>query len=151
MRHLLLIALVIASCTKPKQTQSTLESPDKIVKAFVELSAGAKQAGDHQKLADMCAGRMRQAFEKMSADEFKAAYLHGAVKIIDLKILESKVEENIAIVKYQVTVENSYGSDKTQEINERDVALSNTEGQWYLEAIRLKGSDKVSFTRGMIF
>jgi hypothetical protein len=121
------------------------------VKAFVELSGGAKDVSDRKKLIEMCAGEMRRAFDRMSEEEFKMAYLNEGIKIVDLKIVDSQVTEGSALVRYQVTIENALGTDKTRETNEREVELTSSRGQWYLQSIRLKGSDKIVFTRGMIF
>jgi hypothetical protein len=57
----------------------------------------------------------------------------------------------VAKVRYQVVIENLQGTETTLETNEREAELKKGSNGWAIESIRLKGSDKIAFTRGMIF
>lgn len=162
MKNVLLGSFIVLTvffwaCT-PKQAAQTPVSqatpqvlPNEVVKTFIELSASAKNIEDKRKLQDQCAGELRRAFERMSDEEFRLSYLSTQVKIEGLKILDSTIQNDSARVRYEVALENHQGTDVTHEVNEREVELSRSQGSWFIEFIRLKGSDKLAFTRGMIF
>lgn len=151
-----------AACIK-KSTNPTTETgsatavsgsgklPEDVVKVFLELSAQAKEDADRKRLLDLCSGEMRKAFERMTSEAFRLTYLNNNVKVKSIKILETKLDNNLSRVRYQITVENNQGTDPTTEINEREVDLVKTEGDWRIDTIRPKGSDQIAFTRGMIF
>jgi hypothetical protein len=126
-------------------------SPEDTVKRFVELSAGAKAPDDKRLLEELTAGKMRRAFQQMSDESFRIVYLKNAIKIKELKILENATEGVNATVSYSVSVENTQGTDTTNEVNEREVLLTLSQGAWYIESLRPKGSDSIAFTKGMIF
>jgi hypothetical protein len=159
---LVFLSLGFVSCTKwfwegeDSASQGTTSeskptrSPDEVVKEFVQLSGGAKEIADKAKLTNLCAGEMRRAFDRMSDEEFKMNYIEANLEIKEVKVLQSTLQQDQAKVIYQVTVENKGGTEPTTETNEREVELSLTQGQWYIEFIRLKGSDKLAFTRGML-
>jgi len=115
------------------------------------MSADVKGTSDKKKLATMCQGRILKAFDSISDDAFQVHYLNQPLKIKSFQVLGSAEDGNLARVHYQVQIENPNGQDPTQEIAEREVELLRVDGQWYLEAIRPKGSDQIAFTRGMIF
>ena len=152
-----LLAAFFMACTPKQAAQNSANQqtaqvlPNEVVKTFVELSASAKSIEDKRKLQDQCAGELRRAFERMSDEEFRLSYLATQVKIQGLKILESNIQNDSARVRYELSVENHQGTDVTHEVNEREVELIRSQGSWFIEFIRLKGSDKLAFTRGMIF
>ena len=139
------------ACTKSSPKAMAGASADDVVKSFVELSASARGEFDRKKLQELCAGEMRRTFERMNDEAFKVIYLDSKTAILDFKILESKVEAEAAKVAYQVTVDNRQGTDPTREINQREVDLRREGGAWRIENIRMRGSDQVAFTRGMLF
>lgn len=129
----------------------TSKSPEEVVKYFIELSAAAKEDDVRNKLQGLCQGEMRQAFERMTPEAFKISYLDSNLKLKDVKILEKSTENTKAKVVYEVLLDNPTGTDATTETNQREVELVQQQGAWYIETIRPKGSDKIAFTRGMIF
>lgn len=149
----LLVAALIGACVRTGSNSEARVSsnPEETVKNFLEASSAAKDPADKKRLEGYCSGEMRQAFEKMPDDVFRLAYLGGGVKITDIKVLETTTREDAARVRYQVAVENRQGSDPTKEINEREVDLSKKDGKWFISVIRMKGSDQIAFTNGMIF
>jgi hypothetical protein len=161
MKYLLLLLLVLSfsACIKqnvgdkidsPNSAQSA-KSPEDVVRAFIDLSAASKASTDKAKLQVLCTGEMRRAFDRMTEEAFRIAYLNSNVRVKSINFLESSVDKDTAKVRYQVSVDNAQGTDPTQEINEREVDLLKTQGGWYIDSIRPKGSDKIAFTRGMIF
>lgn len=157
---LVLFPLFFAACTKKQEVAvgaaPTVDAkqdltPEEVVKRFVELSANAKADLDRAKLQELCSGEMRRAFERMTPEAFKISYLNSNVKIQEVKFLESKKEENTAVVLYEVSLHNAQGTDVTQESNRRKVELTKAQGAWLIDSIRPEGSDKIAFTRGMIF
>ncbi len=146
---LALLSLVLVSCTPTRVTGPT--GPEAVVKAFVQMSADIKTPQDRERLASLCQGRLRKAFDALSDDAFMMSYVNQPLKVKSLLIIDSETDGNLARVHYQVNVENPNGQDTTDEISEREVELLKVENQWYLEAIRPKGSDQIAFTRGMIF
>jgi hypothetical protein len=151
-----LVCVVTAlSCTKKQSGSGTAEiqklNPEQTVERFIELSASAKDAQDKLRLRDMCQGKLRQAFEKMSDENFRMNYLAGGISMEGFKIVSQKVEKGDAIVRYNVTIHNKNGPDVTQESNEREVALVQIDGIWYLDSIRPAGKDQVAFVNGIIF
>lgn len=149
-----------SACTKKEAASATTPAPvsapnaksaEDVVKQFIEYSSVAKEDADRKRLLDLCTGEMRAAFEKMTAEAFRLTYLNNNVKVKSVKILDSRTEKETARVRYQITIDNNQGTDPTQEINEREVDLVLSNGTWYIETIRPKGSDKIAFTRGMIF
>jgi hypothetical protein len=149
----LLILVVIPACIKKSTTVgvNTDKSPEEVVRSFLDLSAGAKEEADKKKLEEFCTGELRRTFERMTEESFRLSYLNSELKLNDVKVIESSTERDLAKVRYQVSVNNRQGTDPTHEMNEREVALVRSQGAWYIESIHLKGSDKIAFTRGMIF
>lgn len=147
---LVLLVALLGGCTKKKAVPSG-PPPEVTVKNFLQLSANAKDKADRAKLQSLCVGELRRAFDRMTDEVFQMSYLANNVKIEDLKIVESKVDGETAKVHYQVTIENTQGTDKTREVNQREVELSWAQGAWQIESIRMVGSDDLAFTRGMIF
>ncbi len=126
-------------------------SAPEVVKSFVQLSASAKTSQDKKQLIDSSGGNLRRAFERMSEDEFKLTYLSGQLKVEKVDILDTSIQNDVAKVRYQVVIENLQGTETTLETNEREAELKKGANGWAIESIRLKGSDKIAFTRGMIF
>ncbi len=155
MKNLIFAFLIFfLGCTKHQQSQTASLSelnPSGVVKAFVELSASARTTDDKKRLIESCGGDLRRAFERMSEEEFKLAYLSSQLKIEKIEIKNATTQDDTAWVHYQVTLENKQGTETTHEINEREVQLRKISGGWIIEAIRLKGTDKLAFTRGMMF
>ncbi|MBM4304985.1 MAG: DUF1131 domain-containing protein [Deltaproteobacteria bacterium] len=151
---LLLISLGFFGCTKLQQSQTVklenLTAPE-VVKTFVQLSGAAKTLKDKKTLLETSGGNLRRAFERMSDEEFKLTYLSGQLKIEKVDILDTVIQNERAKVRYQVAIENSQGTETTHETNEREAELKKGPSGWVIELIRLKGSDKIAFTRGMIF
>lgn len=146
--------LLFVACTRWGGNSANVETgrtPEETVKQFVELSASAKETDDKRRLEELTAGELRRAFSQMSDESFRMTYLNHAIKIKDLKILESVKEGAAAKVSYSVSVENPQGTDITHETNEREVLLTQSQGAWYIESLRPKGSDRIAFTKGMIF
>lgn len=153
-RLILFLVLFSAGCVKNQQSQSPnlsqLTAPE-VVKTFVQMSATAKDLSDKKILLEATGGGLRGAFERMTDEEFKLTYLSGQLKIEKIEIIDTSVQNDSAKVRYQVVIENSQGTETTQETNEREAELKKVASGWVVEAIRLKGSDKIAFTRGMIF
>jgi hypothetical protein len=143
------IVLLLLSCTGSKLPRNS--TPEQIVESFIRVSAEVKSPEDRQKLAAFCQGRMRKAFDALSAQAFAISYVNQPLIIKSWKILDTAIDGNLARVHYQIEVQNPQGQDPTQEISEREVELLRVNGQWYLEAIRPKGSDQIAFTHGMFF
>lgn len=151
---ILLPLIVFGACTKFQmgRTSSPVElSPADTVKTFVELSASAKTPEDRKKLLEACGGDFKKAFERMSDEEFKLTYLSGDIKVEKFEVLDTSTQADTSKVHYRVMVENKQGTETTQESNEREAELRKEAKGWVIEAIRVKGSDKVAFTRGMMF
>ncbi|MBY0371079.1 hypothetical protein K2X33_10360 [bacterium] len=151
MKKILWVLLLLISCTKKPAVVVPAAAPDEVVRQFIQLSAAVKAVEDRQKLAALCQGRMRKAFDAVSDDAFLISYVNQPLKIKSLTVMDVKSDGNLGRVHYKVEVENPQGQDITQEISEREVEMLRVDGQWYLEAIRPKGSDQVAFTRGMLF
>lgn len=150
---LVLFLTVAAGCTKkvaaPTQTAQLL--PEEVVKEFVLLSGQAQEISDQEKLAQMCSGLMKKAFDEMSPEQFRLYYLNDNMSVEGIKILANSKSEGQAKVVYQVTIENKQGTDVTKEMNEREVDLVETPQGWLIESIRPAGTDKLIFSRGMVF
>ncbi len=146
------LALLFSSCTKSDlPSPQAGKSASEVVKMFVEMSAGAKGPEDRKKIQELCMGEMRRTFERMNEEAFRLIYLDSKVTILNFKFLETKEEGNTSKVAYQLTVDNKQGTDPTKEVNSREVDLTKVNNAWYIENIRMKGSDQVAFTRGMLF
>jgi hypothetical protein len=145
----LALLTLFAGCTK--QTAQSPARPEAVVQAFVEMSSDVKDAATRDKLASLCQGRIRKAIDAISPDAFAISYVNQPIKIKEFKIIDTAIDGNLARVHYQIQIENPNGQDTTEEINEREVEMLRVDNQWYLEAIRPKGSDQIAFTRGMIF
>lgn len=145
------ISFVWGGCTKKASIPEASRSAEDVVKEFVTLSASAKNAVDKKTLEGLCTGEMAKAFEQMTDEQFRIFYLNGNLGIQSIQVLESKVDGEAAIVRYQVTVENRQGTDVTKEVNDREVALKLSSGNWLIDSVRARGADKLVFTRGMIF
>lgn len=155
MKHLILVFfLFFGACIKKQSVEtmklSELPAPE-VVRVFVQLSASATTMSDKKNLIESTGGELRKAFERMTDEEFKLTYLSGELKVEKVDILDTAIQNDSAKVRYQVVIENSQGTETTQETNEREAELKKTSAGWVVEAIRLKGSDKIAFTRGMIF
>lgn len=148
---ILLVSVVLAftSCTKSHAPKPA--TPEGVVKEFVQLSAGSKGAQDRKRLSHLCTGKMREAFEGMSDELFRIIYLDSGLTVHDLQFVEVKNEGDLSTVRYRVEVTNPMGTDATREVNEREVQLERANGEWSIRSISVKGSDRLSFTRGMIF
>lgn len=146
------VACIKNSTPPPVATSKVSDAiPSEVVKMFVTLSATAKSLEDKAKLVDSCGGDFKTAFERMSEDEFKLTYLTGQIKVDNIEILDTTIDKDVAKVHYRVSIENKQGTETTQETNEREAVLKKGSSGWAIEAIRLKGSDKLAFTRGMMF
>ncbi|GEM_PF-1189753 len=151
------VVLQMAACTKNSSTTSTETAvqipltPEAAVEKFIRLSGTANSAEDKMRLRDLCQGKLRQAFDKMSGESFQMSYLSGGITVDDFKVLSQKIEGPDALVHYQVRIQNKQGTDHTNELNEREVSLVQVNGVWYLDSIRPKGKDQIAFVNGMIF
>ena len=152
---LFVISLALSlSCTRKQAalfSPSSSRSPEDTVKQFLDISAQAKSKDDRKRLQELCQGDLRRAFERMNDEAFQLIYLDSRVTILEMKILESKTESDAATIGYQVTVDNQQGTDRTKEINQREVELKRTNGTWLISSIRVKGTDQIAFTKGMFF
>ena len=130
------LVLVLGACNR-KAAERASRTPEQIVKQFVTLSAAAKEAGDKQKLEDLCAGKLHEAFDRMTDEAFRISYLGNNLRISDLSVVDSSVnkDRDTATVHYKVTVENKQGTDPTHEINEREVTLVHEKAGWYIDTI----------------
>jgi len=145
----LMALLVSVSCTRTdKYVQMP---PEDIVREFVNLSATARRPADKKALGDLCAGDMRNAFDRMTDEVFRISYLNTSLKIRNFRILQTNTQGDTARVQYQVIVDNPQGTDPTRETNEREVDLTRQNNRWYIQTIRGRGTDQIAFTRGMIF
>jgi hypothetical protein len=148
----LILCFLIVSCTKLGFFKSSAtKSPDEVVRGFIEMSAKARNPQDKQKLEELCSGEMRRVFNRMTDEMFKTSYLASGISLKDVKILETQIESQTARVRYQVSLENTGGTDSTRETNEREVDLTLARGQWYIDSIRISGTDRIAFSRGMVF
>jgi len=147
------LALFFTACTKNSSVSipQAGKSPQDVVRMFVEGSASAKTAEDRRRLQTLCDGDMRRTFERMNEEAFRLIYLDSKVTILDLKFMDTKEDGNTAKVTYQLTVDNRQGTDPTREVNTREVFLTRANNAWFVENIRMQGSDQVAFTRGMLF
>ena len=152
---LVLVGLCLGACTKkpaPPVEAGPPRTPEQTVEQFVRLSAEATAAEDKGKLQSLCSGELRRAFDRMTDEMFKISYLAGKVKVKSFKILEARKDEpEKAVVRYQIAIENLQGTDKTEEVNEREVELVFADSNWFIEAIKTSGSDRIAFTQGMMF
>lgn len=155
---MLVITLCLSACIKKSAdtasnpvTNRQSSSPEEVVKDFIDRSAAVKNDVDRLGLQSLCIGEMRRTFERMTTEAFRIAYINSHVRIKQFRILEKSHEGETARVRYQVEVENTAGTDPTHETNEREVELSRSQGTWFIESIRPAGSDRIAFTRGMIF
>lgn len=151
MKKFLLLSLFLLCCACTKPRLSTGPSPEQVVRNFLELSSQARDLVDKKKLQDQCLGEMRRAFERMTDEAFRVHYLKNDIKIKTIKFLEVNTQGPQGKVRYRVVIENPQGTVPTEETNEREVELLLSQGAWYLESIRARGSDRIAFTRGMIF
>lgn len=146
------LLLLFSSCTRWTENIPGLgRDPESVVRVFLETSAGAKGASDKQKISDFCVGEMKNAIDGMSQEAFKLTYLDAKITVREIKILDSAILGDEAKVRYEVSVENAGGTEPTEETNQREVDLTRVGRKWYVEAIHLSGTDKIAFTRGMIF
>lgn len=148
-----LLFLFQTACTRSgdKVLEVKGRTPVETVNEFILLSGTAKKLGDKRRLEELTAGEMRRAFSQMSDEAFKITYLNNLLTINEVKILESSQDGETAKVVYSVSVENAQGTDLTRETNIREVILTPSQGSWYIESLRPRGSDRVAFTKGMIF
>ncbi len=149
MKPLIAIILALAGCTQKASVEAI--RPEALVESFVRMSSDVKSSEDLKKLSGMCQGRMKKAFDGISSESFEVSYVNQPIKIKNLRILQAAEDGNLARVHYLVETENPNGQEPTIEASEREVELLKVDGNWYLEAIRPKGSDQIAFTRGMIF
>lgn len=154
MKPLLLLSalFILGGCTCTKNAgDGVVAGPAQVVEQFVQMSSDVRDTAAREKLASLCQGRIRKAIDAISDDAFAVNYVNQPIKIKEFKIIDTTVDGNLARVHYQIQIENPNGQDTTEEINEREVEMLRVDNQWYLEAIRPKGSDQIAFTRGMIF
>lgn len=149
----LITLLMLTSCTRScsRFAGDSPRTPEEAVKRFVELSASAKDTREREKLAVLCSGELRRAFERMTDEAFRVAYLSNSVKVEEFKVVNSEIKDGTATIHYRVSIQNTQGNDTTTEVNEREMDLLSTGGVWLVDSIRMKGSDRIAFTRGMIF
>ncbi|NBX76940.1 MAG: hypothetical protein EBQ92_10335 [Proteobacteria bacterium] len=139
-------------CTKKEApVLPVTTSPEEVVRSFVRLSGEAKEVVDKSKLASLCSGEMKAAFDDMNDEQFRLFYLNGNLNVQELKILSTNINKDQATVLYQVVVENRQGTDVTKETNEREVVLNQVAGGWLIDTVRPKGTDKLIFSKGMVF
>ncbi|NBV50279.1 hypothetical protein EBR78_03530 [bacterium] len=149
---LVILVFGLVACTKKEVKEVVIAvSPEDVVKNFVQVSGQAKEVLDKSKLVELCTGEMKTAFENMNDEQFRMYYLNGNISIQELKVLSVNRDKNKAVVHYQVAVENRQGTDITKEVNEREVDLIESPSGWLIESIRPKGTDKLVFSKGMIF
>jgi len=148
---LFLSLLSVTSCTQVKKWFGGKSTPDSVVRQFIELSAQARTSLDKEKLAGMCVGEMKEAFQKMSDENFRLTYLGNNLQLKDIEITETKSEGEQAKVTYKVKVLNNQGQDPTMEENIREAWLVQNGDQWNILSIKPIGKDQVAFTKGMMF
>ena len=148
-----LIFLSFVCCTKQKDSEALKEgrTPEDTIRAFIDVSSGAKDLNSREELKKLCIGELRRAIDRMSDEIFQLSYMDARIKVLDLKILEKNIKKDTAVIRYRLSVENLQGDDSTRYLSEREVELIRSQGKWYIEYIRSSGSDKIAFTRGMIF
>ncbi len=150
----LLTVFLLTSCTRSCSRHAGIDTPhtpEEAVKRFVEWSAEVKDPNEKERIGALCSGELRRAFERMTEESFRVAYLSNSLRIDEFKILSSEIHEGTARVHYRVTLQNTQGTDTTKESNEREVELMSANGSWFIDSIRMMGSDQIAFTRGMIF
>src|SRR5262245_671617 len=118
-------AVFFSACTKWKteatsSAETAVVAPEQVVRQFLELSSNAQQDSDKQRLEALCVGELRRAFERMTPETFKMAYLKNEIRLNDLQVLETNAANEQARVRYRVSVHNEQGSDPTSEVNERE-------------------------------
>jgi hypothetical protein len=151
------IVFGLIGCTKHEpqgaasQQVSQADTPAELVEEFVRLSVASTAAADRLRLRDMCKGKLRDAFDKMSPDNFQMSYLSGGIAIENFEILSAKVDGVDAVVHYKVKIQNRQGSQHTSENNERAVSLVRIGESWFLDSIRPTGKDEIAFVNGMMF
>ena len=143
--------LSLTACIKKAGMSHSGLSPEQVVQGFVDLSAGAKEAKDQERLQQFCSGDLRRTLERMNEEAFRLIYLDNEIKVLDYKVLDQKQEGDTASVVYRLTLDNKQGTDQTREVNTREVELRRQGDSWFITGIRVKGTDQVAFTRGMIF
>lgn len=139
---------LISSCTR-KASEAPV-SPEQRVAVFVKQSAEATGKESLQSLLQMCQGRLREAFQKMTPEAFEMAYLKTQTSLIRFEVVQTKVEGVEATIHYLAHVLNRGGSIPTEESVEREVHLVQVDGQWFLETISPIGVDQIAFLNGMI-
>ncbi len=150
----LVCLFLLTSCARSCSRNAGIDSPrtpEEAVRRFVDWSAKAKEPTEKERLAQLCSGELRRAFERMTDEAFRVAYLSNSVTVDEFKIVTSDAKDGVAKVHYRVQLKNTQGSDATNEVNEREVELISANGAWFIDSIRLVGSDQIAFTRGMIF
>jgi len=147
----LLLNLSCSAIFSRLSSERRSQTAEQVVREFVMLSAASETLQDKGKLQSLCVGELRAAFGEMTDDMFRMTYLGGKLKVQDLVTVHQVEQDDAAHVRYQITVQNFQGTDPTLEINEREVDLIKRDGAWFINDIRIKGSDRLAFTRGMIF
>jgi len=146
------ILIPFCGCVKKEvSTASPPKSPEEVIRSFVRLSGEAKEVSDKAKLGELCSGEMKSALAEINDEQFRLFYLTGNVNIQELKILSTISNDSQATIIYQVVVENRQGTDVTKETNEREAVLKQGATGWLIESIRPKGTDKIIFSKGMVF
>lgn len=144
--------IALNGCVKKEPSPvPNAKSPEEVVRTFVRLSGEAKEVTDKSKLSDLCTGDMKNALIEINDEQFRLFYLSGNVNIQELKILSTNISQAKATIVYQVLVENRQGTDITKELNEREAVLGEGPNGWLIESIRPRGTDKLIFSRGMVF
>ena len=150
-RFLLAVVVFSVACIKNNPSQAIPETPEELLKEFINVSASTTKPEDKKRLQELCAGELRRTFERMNYEAFRLIYVDTKIKVTSLKILNSDEQKELAKIQYEVSIENQGGTDPTKEINSREVEFSRKDGRWYIESIRMLGKDQVAFTRGMLF
>lgn len=149
-------AMTIVCCNKFEfGSQGT---PEKVTSAFIWKSSSAKKITDKDQIAVLCTGLMREVFERMDEDRFKESYLNASIDIKKLEIFETRTEDDIATVKYRLTVIDKRGEHPAEEQIERELTLRKVDsGNWFrnkvwaVQWIRALSNDKIAFTQEIIF
>ncbi len=149
-KFLILLLLVVPSCTRHSQMVAN-SSPEEVVKRFVDLSINARDISDKEKIQALCSQELKRVFQRMNPEAFKLIYVDSKITLLEFKVIAFSQEVDTAKVTYEVSVENNQGADPTREINQREVTLQRSQGQWFIDSIRTSGTDRIAFTKGMLF
>lgn len=146
-----LLPFFFAACTTQKVSDDQKLQVEKVLKSFLELSAGATDLKDREKLRDLCSGEMRRAFQNMTDESFKTAYLNSKIKVNKIDVFDLQTKDGKIKAKYRIELTQGNSGSDVKQTNEREVEVVESRGAWLLESIRTHGADTLAFSKGMIF